>query len=388
MATLSDTTKGTRRFLIGFGVFVVLAIIINTCGRFISLSNITAPLLPSISDNLFGDLPLINIPSLSLDQNSTPVFSLETQTGKLPVDLPKIAYVYKYKEPRQTLTSRDEAITQASALGFTSDPVELNSTELRWLSASNKSLVLDKISKSVLLETDFTKQNDAKTIKPFSSYQANYESIVKSYGLSNGAFNSNYTNAKTSSNYLIYDENYKLRKSKSPDTTEVVVVNVYKRFQLDPSVSVLIPNSTDQVDPEKLTEVLGMNPKLSDTRAVMGIDKNSIYYLSSKNWYVEPLNRGKYNTISVSESWNTVQSGKGSLVYLKKLDNDYLAKVTINYDVKNNEVNKGSFFIRSSNYDVTEAVKMQNSLSTLRAIYIEKMIGMKLDDSSLLQPIK
>jgi hypothetical protein len=71
-----------------------------------------------------------------------------------------------------------------------------------------------------------------------------------------------------------------------------------------------------------------------------------------------------------------------------ELDNDYLAKVTINYDVKNNEVNKGSFFIRSSNYDVTEAVKMQNSLSTLRAIYIEKMIGMKLDDSSLLQPIK
>ncbi|MEI6462108.1 MAG: hypothetical protein WCO33_00375 [bacterium] len=363
MATLGDTTRNTRRFVIGFGAFVILAVIINTCAGILSCNSLggrlfgcTPPGLVPVSkeDRLFGDLPLINIPSLTLAPTATPVFSLETQTGKLPTDLPLFSYVYKYKEPRQTLTSRDEAISQASSLGFTSDPVELNSTELKWLSPGNKSLTLDKISKSVLLESDFTKNNDAKTVKPFTSYQSTYESTALSYGLSTGAFNTNFNSAKTTSNYLIYDDNYQLKKSKSPDTTEVVLVNFYKKFQLDPNTVVTTTNS-NQVDPEKLTEVLGINPKIADTRIIMGTNTSTIYYMSSKNWYVEPASRGVYSTISVSGAWDTVQSGKGSLVYIKKLDNDYIDPEYSPLDVAN-------FYVIDISMKFYESLNFQNYL--------------------------
>lgn len=343
MATLSETTKSTRKFFVGCVVIILLFILGNFILNLIQNAN---PVLndPTIyGDNYYGDLPELKIPSLSLTADSKPQYRLETENGRLPT-FSNVAYVYKYKTPRQTLTSKEEAISLAKSLGFDSDPEETTSTELRWTSSANsKVLVIDKITKSIKLSTDFTKANDSKDIKPFTPNSGSYENAFKSYAVNVLSSDNKYS--KTTSSYLVFNEEGKLKKSISPDRTMVSLVNIYKRFEIDP-YNALTQEEVSQnvIDSTKLSEVLGDNPKINETRGIVGVNiPDQIYLFQSKNWEIDydietdtgsnvlsslagysTRKRGTYGIYNSSEAWDQVQKGKGSLTYLKKTDNDIL----------------------------------------------------------------
>jgi len=343
MATLSETTNGTRKFFLGCVGLIIFLIIGNFFIKFIQTSNITGPDTNIYGDNYFGDLPEIKIPSLALTADSKPQYRLETENGRLP-EFTNVAYVYKYKTPRQTLTSKEESIELAKTLGFEGDPEETTSTELRWTSNQNsKVLVIDKITKSIKLFTDFTKPNDSRDIKAFTPSTSVYENALKSYAVN--VLTPDYKFAKTTSSYLVFDENGKLKKSISPDRTMVSLVNIYKRFELDPHKQLTSDEITqNKIDQTKLTEVLGNNPKLNETRGMVGLKvPEQVYLLQSNNWEVDydiekdsevntlstltgfsTKKRGIYEIYNSSEAWDQLQKGNGSLTYLKKTDNDIL----------------------------------------------------------------
>lgn len=343
MATLSETTNSTRKFFVGCFVIVLLFIFGNFVLKLIQTSNIVNPDATIYGDNYFGDLPELKIPSLSLTADSKPQYRLETENGRLP-EFKNVAYVYKYKTPRQTLTSKEEAINLAKSLGFEGDPEETTSTILRWTSSANsKVLTIDKITKAIKLSTDYTKANDSKDIKPFTPSSSTYENAFKSYAVNVLSADNKYS--KTTSSYLVFNENGKLKKSISPDRTMVSLVNIYKRFELDPYKTLTKDEVTqNKIDFTKLTEVLGDNPKLNETRGIVGVNiPEQIYLLQSKNWEVDynidtdtgsdvlstltgysTKKRGTYEIYNSSEAWDQIQKGKGSLTYLKKTDNDIL----------------------------------------------------------------
>jgi hypothetical protein len=209
MATLSETTNSTRKFFVGCFAIVLLFIFGNFVLNLIKTSSIINPDATIYSDNYFGDLPELKIPSLALTADSKPQYRLETENGRLPT-FSNVAYVYKYKTPRQTLTSKEEAINTAKSLGFEGDPEETTSTELRWTSnANSKVLTIDKITKAIKLSTDYTKANDSKDIKPFTPSSSTYENAFKSYAVNVLSVDNKYS--KTTSSYLIFNEKDLLR---------------------------------------------------------------------------------------------------------------------------------------------------------------------------------
>ena len=357
MATLSETTNGTRKFFLGCLGLIIFLILGNFFIKLIETSNIPGPDSKIYADNYFGDLPGIKIPSLSLTSDSKPQYRLETEDGKLP-EFTNVAYVYKYKTPRQTLTSKEESIELAKALGFDTEPEETTATELRWTSNQNsKVLVIDKITKSIKLSTDFSKPNDSRDIKAFTPSTSVYENALKSYAVN--VLTPDYKFAKTTSSYLVFNENGKLKKSISPDRTMVSLVNIYKRFELDPHKQITADEITqNKIDQTKLIEVLGDSPKLNETRGIVGLNvPEQVYLLQSKNWEVDydiekdsgtntlstltgfsSKKRGIYEIYNSSEAWDQLQNGNGSLTYLKKTDNDILDFDYVPMDVEAFEV--------------------------------------------------
>lgn len=84
----------------------------------------------------------------------------------------------------------------------------------------------------IKLSTDFTKANDSKDIKPFTPNSSSYENALKSYAVNVLSGDNKFS--KTTSIYLVFNEEGKLKKSISPDRTMVSLVNIYKRFEIDP----------------------------------------------------------------------------------------------------------------------------------------------------------
>lgn len=132
-SSLTSVAISTRKS-IRYGIFFIIFLTISRIllGFAITIYNTAVPKPPPPPTVRFGRLPTILFPKLT-QQLPTMQYKLDTITGGLP-SFPTQAKVYSMPPYATTLVSSDDARRKATALGFTSEPIELSNVLYRYAS--------------------------------------------------------------------------------------------------------------------------------------------------------------------------------------------------------------------------------------------------------------
>jgi len=160
--TLTETATITKRFLRVFlifgGAFLILWI-----AFLLIYNNIIIPYQKSQikPEKRFGALPPPSYPP-SLISSSSLGYSLDTNSGALPTNLPRLIPVYFITPSQTTLLSPDRARQLAVALNFPSGPEILSPSVYRFRDSNGGTLTID------LNTSNFTYQRNPAAAQPSS----------------------------------------------------------------------------------------------------------------------------------------------------------------------------------------------------------------------------
>ncbi len=284
--TLTETATLTKRSLLGFGVFLVIAII-----SFISyqyyyynfyLPNLKPPeILP---DNRFGTLPKPNFIVNSLS-SSNYSYSLDTQTGNLPTNLPKIIKVYFIPPLEASFLAPDRARTLALDLGFSNGPEILSPTQYKFTDTTNGQFIMDLNTGNFKYEriaTDSGKLQE--TIDTQTKIADDFKSFLQSKNLLKDQIKSGHTQ-------VTYD----------------------KTIQKD-SQSATISLWQDNIDEfpvvtNKLTEGLIKGTVNKNTDKLLKYTKLDYIY-----WQIDKNSFGTYLLKTPQEAFSDLKNGAGNIV--------------------------------------------------------------------------
>lgn len=299
--SLTEMSHFVRRAIVLTIIFFILLIVGNISikiGRAVYLARYPKKDLPTAT---FGKLPKLNIPSLALEEQSTPEYFLETVTGGLP-NLGELAYVYKLKEKKYSLLSEDKTRELAKSLGFKSEPKSLSSTEFFWSNAKEgRTLNANVITGNFRLETDLNILSDS---------------------LIGGAAPSHDEAVRLSGSIL---------KNLTPDYSEgekeTTLVKI-KNGTLSQALSLAeaVAGKVDYFRAIENIPILGPNPKAGliqvyvTKSAESQIQRFPIIYFT--NWEIEKSKNATYPLITVSAAYNAVVNGRANIVHLKKDTDD------------------------------------------------------------------
>lgn len=142
--TLTQAAVFTKKGIVIFATVIFLATTAFLGYRYYYY-NIYLPSLPKPEikpDIKFGILPNPILPQSTISATNYS-YSLDTSTGNLPADLPKIAKVYFSPNPTTTLLSLDRATQVADDLEFGLGPNIISPTQYRFLDAEGGQLIID-----------------------------------------------------------------------------------------------------------------------------------------------------------------------------------------------------------------------------------------------------
>lgn len=178
--TLTETATFTKKLLILSAVLLVI-LIVGGFGyqayRKYQLSQI--PPVEEKPDVKWGILPKTNLP-VSGVSSSNYSYTLDTTTGSVPKDLPKLIKVYFVPKLGTTLLSADKAKDLASSFKFTNGPQMLSETKYRFTDDTGGTFTVDLSSgnfkykrvlatDSALLQDEFI-ADDSKISTDFKNF--------------------------------------------------------------------------------------------------------------------------------------------------------------------------------------------------------------------------
>lgn len=142
--TLTQTANLTKRALVG-SMALFFLIIIGIIGYRIWYYSYYLPHKPPVEikpDTKFGVLP----PPQYLESSASASnfsYSLDTATGGLPTDIPKIIKVYFVPQLGTTLLAPEKARDLANSFLFTIGPQVINQTQYRFIDDSGGEMIID-----------------------------------------------------------------------------------------------------------------------------------------------------------------------------------------------------------------------------------------------------
>ncbi len=142
--TLTEAAKITKKGLIVF-VVIFLVGLSSWLGYRYYYYNIYLPSLPKFEekpDVKFGLLPPLKFDSTSVSSSNFS-YSLDTVTGDLPTDLPKIIKVYFAQAGNTTLLSPDRARDLADSFMFPNGPERITPTQYKYTDDKGGEILID-----------------------------------------------------------------------------------------------------------------------------------------------------------------------------------------------------------------------------------------------------
>lgn len=142
--TLTETASFTKKAFI-FGIIFLVFSGIFFAGYQYWYNKIYLPNLPikeERPDNKFGALPKLKFPLNSIS-SSNYAYTLDTETGSLPVNIPKLVKVYPVIPLSTDLLALDRAKALADKLDFKNGPEMLSSTQYRFTDQFDGELLID-----------------------------------------------------------------------------------------------------------------------------------------------------------------------------------------------------------------------------------------------------
>lgn len=349
MATLYESAGTARKAVLGFVIFAVLVIAWEGISSLFTKQ--PGGTSPQFSYYIPADLALKNVPPVSIDPikistDVTPTYSIDRISNQLVSKFPDTAYVYKIEEPREKLTTVEDAVKTAKTLGFDSecisedqyfgtDPKSNRCTykdeQYTWVaSEGTKTLTFNKTTQVWDLTTDYFNNINVKTLGNLNSNLNDYinigASIVSRLGFSNGfGLESPYVE------YIPADLNNAGAFFKPERDTQArfVFVQVFRNL--------LLAQPKSKTDLEKITtdkevlnnipaplngNVYSSDPREGQVRMIVGNNGSQIprdvfsMKFTDYEYATRGVTKGVYPIINLTEAWTKASSGKGFLVYL------------------------------------------------------------------------
>lgn len=141
--TLTQTAILTKRLLV-ISIIALVLIITGTAANnyYQAYQRSKIPPTEEQPDLKFGILPHPNLPPIAV-ASSDYGYSLDTVTGGLPENLPKLIKVYFIPQLGTTLLASERAKIMAEGLGFTIGPENLSETERRFQDSEGGQLIMN-----------------------------------------------------------------------------------------------------------------------------------------------------------------------------------------------------------------------------------------------------
>lgn len=349
MATLYDSAGTGRKAVLGFIIFAVLVIAWDGISKlFVREPGGTSP---QFSYYIPADLALKNVPPVTIDpikinESVKPNYSIDRISNALTASFPDTAYVYKVEEPREKLTTVEDAVKTAKTLGFTSECISQDQyfeTDVKadrctyldedytWVaSEGTKTLTFNKTTQVWNLSTDYFNNIDVKTLGSLNTNLNDYinigAGIVNNLGFSN---NSGLNNPYVE--YVPADLNNAGAFFKPERDTQArfVFVEVYRNMLLaQPKLRADLEKITTNKDvlaaipPPLYGNVYGADPRSGAVRLIVGNNGSKIdrdlfsLQFTDFEYATRGVTKGVYPIINLTEAWTKAQSGNGFLVYL------------------------------------------------------------------------
>jgi hypothetical protein len=181
--TLTQTAALTKKAMVGFAGFLLLMAIFFVGYKLYYNYYVIPHRKPPVElpDTKFGVLPKLNLPESSASATQY-TYSLDTTTGSLPSDFPKLVKVFFVPQLGTTLLAPDKIQNLAKQLGFPDGPVVSNDTDYHFSDQNGGKLSIDLNSgnfsfarpatDSATLQ-DQTMEGQDQLVKDFRNYLGN-----------------------------------------------------------------------------------------------------------------------------------------------------------------------------------------------------------------------
>ncbi len=306
MITLTETAALTKKasvFIVIFLVFIIIAWI----GFSYWYNNIYLPSLPKVeekADLKFGNIPAIKLPETSAS-SANYTYSLDTDTGSLPKDIPKLVKVYPITQLSADLLALDRAKALATKLDFDSDPQMLTSTQYRFQDKLGGQLTIDLVTGNFSYKHNIA--SESANLKESFEFSTT-DSIVK--GLKNFLFSKNLLKDQL-------NEGHGKVVFSSPNQADSEFATVYL-WQQDVDKKPIITSTFN----EGLIKAQVTTNSVEDEKY---INLDYIY------WPIDLENAHTYYIKTADEAYKELQNGKGSVVIEPPSAKASITKVYLGY---------------------------------------------------------
>lgn len=359
--TLTEAAHWTKRFgVIGgvtLGVLIIATIVILSINATRDPSEF---LTPNYACTLKKEEFLENkleIPSLSLAPGSDLVFELETESGQVD-SLPRVVNVHKFNIPGQSLNAQGESKVIAEKLGF--NPALLQrrgSAEYIWYDNVNfRNLVVQARNLNFQMRTDFTRIGAIDNTKPLPN-ESEAISIATNYLRGKGLLFEDYFKTTPRVVNINIQPNGSFTQANARIDAELLRVDFYRqkalisvRSDLEDASLIkerleqrLFKSTTESIvtdrgrvdiynfdtfvafqDPNKPNISVYVGPR-NDKDRVQDTNTRYVYGVDFTYWPLDATQCGTYQLIPPQSALDTVQRGKGSLIYLNEKNGDDVA---------------------------------------------------------------
>ncbi len=339
MATLYDTAKNARKVFLIILIFVFAILSYDTLSRLFQRAaqqNTNAVFSFYIApDNALGNIPKLEMKSISIASDVKPVYSLDSNQSLFP----DVAYVYKIEKPREKLTTIENSIKTASVLGFTAacqtekrftdrDYCFISGDDYEWTSQNRtKVLRFNKSTQIWTMNTLFADNVEAKKSKTISLdinvYASPVKTLVTQLGFGNSTGLANGFLALPQ--YADVGVDGSLFKPDRDELAKYVFLNINRILDLadiksaDELSSIkdkaIIPKPSQgyvyNSNPDGgIFSILATNRLTDYTKDIFKFNFRDFEYSQIAGSYT----RGNYLIIRPDEAWSKAQSGRGFLV--------------------------------------------------------------------------
>lgn len=357
--TLTEAAYWTKRF----GLILIIFLVISIGSLYLYLNWPSEQQVPNFEKANYACTETreqfikhsLSIPSLELVEGSKMEFGIETLTGRIE-NLPRIVNVYKYDNPGETLSSREEAKIIAENLGFDPDKIQQKGTSDYYWEDQETARELTVQARNLTFEliTDFTNPNvwpENKSELP-TTQDATRTALRTLQEI--GLLTSDYAGGKPAAQLITVRTDGSFAKARSKADADLIRVDFFRQIPLlsvqsdQPNHTKIIEQLSDfEMETENastangsvevykfLTDIYTLPPQKSYISVYIGPTDNrkesaeEVYKIDYKNWIISRESCGTYELLSANEAVEKIQNGEGSLVYLTEKNGDDVVDYT------------------------------------------------------------
>jgi len=316
-SSLITTTSVVKRYLIYFGIFAVVVIVLQVCINFIgglATSRTTTPNNYAYTDPdySFGTLTLPAISGISISATPKATYSADNILPQYPY---ATVNVYKVNEPREIFGSEDIGNDLATRFGFKTNFTR-DGNKLVW-NENNRKLIYDKVNETISFSNPGIVPD---VVDKFNADPAYYQQQAAALIANLNLARSNLDLKNIEIEYLERANNSFII-AKSPNTAQYLKIKVHRTFdavsaKADAQGNPLVTGATNIAATSYVNDILSSALTIiAVNNQAQSLSPDVLESVNFTDWEFNPV-PGVYNLLTADQAWANIKNNQGSLKQL------------------------------------------------------------------------